>query len=86
MSEYLAAADSGTENWDIEIRAGSGQNSALPASVIAFPYRNASFVLFSYAATDGSVTATTTMFLDNIQALVKSGHPSEYYAEYGGIH
>jgi FAD/FMN-containing dehydrogenase len=83
--KYLATTDSGTENWDIEIQAGGGQNGAVPASETAFPHRDATFVLLSYAATNGNVTATTTSFLDGLHALAKSGKPDAYYGEYAGF-
>jgi FAD/FMN-containing dehydrogenase len=83
--EYLATTNSGTENWDIEIQAGGGYDATIPASATAFPHRDASFVWLSYAATNGSVMATTTAFLDGLHVLVKSGHPDEYYGEYAGF-
>jgi FAD/FMN-containing dehydrogenase len=85
LFDYLATADTGAESWVIEAQAGGGQNGAVPASATAFPHRDAIFVLFSYAATNGSVTATTTDFLDTLHALTKSGHPDEYYGEYAGF-
>jgi hypothetical protein len=83
--EYFATTDSGAESWDIEIQTGGGQNGAVPASATAFPHRDASFVLLSYAATNGSVTATTASFLDGFQALAESGNPDAYYDEYVGF-
>ncbi|KAH6850660.1 hypothetical protein B0I37DRAFT_428871 [Chaetomium sp. MPI-CAGE-AT-0009] len=85
LFDYLATVDTGAESWDIEVQAGGGQNGAVPASATAFPHRDAIFVLLSYAATNGSVTATTTDFLDNFHALAKSAHPDEYYGEYAGF-
>ncbi|RYP73027.1 hypothetical protein DL771_003895 [Monosporascus sp. 5C6A] len=83
--EYLAMTDNGTESWSIEIQAGGGHDATIPASATAFPHRDASFVWLSYAATNGRVTATTTAFLDGLDALAKSGHPHEYYGEYAGF-
>lgn len=85
LFDYLATVDTGAESWDIEIQAGGGQNGAFPPSATAFPHRDAIFVLLSYAATNGSVTATTTEFLDNLHALAKSGYPDKYYGEYAGF-
>lgn len=85
LFDYLATADSGTDNWAVEIQAGGGKNGALPASATAFPHRDATFVMFSYAADSGNITATTTSFLNNLHALAESGHPNEYFGEYAGF-
>lgn len=83
--EYIATTESGATHYDIEIQAAGGQNSAVAASATAFPHRDATYILFTFAATDGNVTPTTSGFVQDLHTLIKSGHPDEYYGRYAGF-
>ncbi|KAH6641036.1 hypothetical protein F5144DRAFT_618682 [Chaetomium tenue] len=83
--EYIATTESGAEHYDIEIEAGGGQNAAVAASATAFPHRDATFIVFTSAFTEGNVTPTTSGFVHGLHTLLKSGHPDEYYGQYAGF-
>lgn len=83
--EYIATTDSGAEQYDIEIQAAGGQNAAVASSATAFPHRDATYILFTFASTAGNVTPTTSSFVHNLHTLIKSGHPDEYYGRYAGF-
>lgn len=82
--QYLATTDSGAVGWSVNFEVGGGQTATVPANATAFPHRDGIFVMLAYAATNGSVSATTTGFIDGLDTVIKSGNPSAYYGEYAG--
>lgn len=83
--EYLATADNGGANWDIELQTGIGSKESIPSTATAFPHRQCAYVILSTVRTNGRVSETTTAFLDGLHALMKSGNPDAYYGEYAGF-
>ena len=84
MFQYLATAKTGAEFWAANFEVGLGAISDVPSSMTANPHRNELFFMLSYARTEGTVSNTTTAFLDGLNHVAKSGFPDAAYGEYVG--
>ncbi|KAL8687427.1 MAG: hypothetical protein Q9218_006398 [Villophora microphyllina] len=84
MFTYLSATKTDAAFWALNFEVGLGAIADVAINATANPARDALYFMLSYAKSAGPVTANTTQFLNGLNAVAKSAHPSAFYGEYVG--
>jgi FAD/FMN-containing dehydrogenase len=71
-------------SWLLEFEAAGGQYNAMPADAMAFPHRDALYILLAQVGGTSSVGPAAVRFVRGLESVVRSGHPDAYYGEYAG--